>query len=51
VVRAVHAWTLVELWHGARGAKEKRELAETESEIERVAADAAVWRLSSKKTL
>jgi predicted nucleic acid-binding protein len=45
------AWcdiTLVELWHGVRGAKEKRELAEMENEIERVPVDAAVWRLASK---
>jgi predicted nucleic acid-binding protein len=35
---------LVELWHGAPGAKEKRELAEMENEIERVPLDAAVWR-------
>ena len=45
------AWcdiTLVELWHGVRGAKEKRELAGMENEIERVPVDAAVWRLASK---
>jgi predicted nucleic acid-binding protein len=48
------AWcdiTLVELWHGARGAKEKRELAEMEKEIERIPVDEAVWRLSSKLAL
>jgi predicted nucleic acid-binding protein len=43
--------TLVELWHGARGAKEKRELAEMEKEIEHIAVDAAVWRLASKLAL
>jgi len=31
--------TLVELWHGVRGAKEKKMLAEMESEIERIAVD------------
>ena len=39
------AWcdiTLVELWHGARGAKERRELAEMENEIDRVPVDPAV---------
>ena len=48
------AWcdvTLVELWHGVRGAKEKRDLAEMEAEIERVPVDAAVWRLASKLAL
>ena len=48
------AWcdiTLVELWHGARGAKEKRALTAMEGEIERVAVDAAVWRLSAKLAL
>lgn len=48
------AWcdiTLVELWHGVRGAKEKRELAEMEAEIERVPVDAPVWRLASKLAL
>src|SRR5271167_651493 len=48
------AWcdiTLVELWHGVRGAKEKRELAEMENEIERIPVDAAVWRLASKLAL
>jgi predicted nucleic acid-binding protein len=48
------AWcdiTLVELWHGVRGAKEKRDLAEMENEIERIPVDAAVWRLSSKLAL
>ena len=45
------AWcdmTLVELWQGVRGAKEKRELAEMESEIERIPVNADVWRLASK---
>ena len=48
------AWcdiTLVELWHGVRGAKEKRELTEMENEVERIPVDAAVWRLSSKLAL
>jgi hypothetical protein len=48
------AWcdiTLVELWHGARGAKEKRELAEMENEIERIPVDAAVWKFASKLAL
>jgi predicted nucleic acid-binding protein len=48
------AWcdlTLVELWHGVRGAKEKRELADMENEIERVSVDAAVWRFASKLAL
>lgn len=48
------AWcdmTLVELWHGIRGAKEKRELADMENEIERVSVDAAVWRFASKLAL
>jgi predicted nucleic acid-binding protein len=45
------AWcdiTLVELWHGVRGAKEKRELAEMENEIEHIPVDAAAWSLASK---
>jgi predicted nucleic acid-binding protein len=45
------AWcdiTLVELWHGVRGAKEKRELAEMENEVERMPVDAAVWKLASR---
>jgi predicted nucleic acid-binding protein len=48
------AWcdaTLVELWHGVRGAKEKRELAEMEKEIERIPVNAEVWRLASKLAL
>jgi len=48
------AWcdiTLVELWHGVRGAKEKRELAEMENEVERIPVDAPVWRLASKLAL
>ncbi|HTX22853.1 MAG TPA: PIN domain-containing protein [Candidatus Aquilonibacter sp.] len=48
------AWcdiTLVELWHGVRGTKEKRELAEMENEIERIPVDAAVWQLASKLAL
>jgi predicted nucleic acid-binding protein len=42
---------LVELWHGVRGAKEKRELAEMEKEIQRIAVHEAVWSLSSKLAL
>ena len=48
------AWcdiTLVELWHGVRGTKEKRELAEMENEVELIPINAAVWRLSSKLAL
>ena len=48
------AWcdmTLVELWHGVRGAKEKRELAEMENEVERIPVDSAAWRLASKLAL
>jgi predicted nucleic acid-binding protein len=48
------AWcdiTLVELWHGVRGAKEKRALAEMEKEIERIPVDAAVWRRASRLAL
>ena len=43
--------TLVELWHGVRGTKEKRELAEMENEVELIPVNAAVWRLSSKLAL
>jgi predicted nucleic acid-binding protein len=45
------AWcdiTLVELWHGVRGAKEKRDLSEMENEIERIPLEAAIWRLACK---
>jgi predicted nucleic acid-binding protein len=48
------AWcdiTLVELWHGVRGVREKRELAEMEKEITRIAVDGPVWRLASKLAL
>ena len=48
------AWcdmTLVELWHGVRGAKEKRELAEMEKEVERIPVDPAAWRLASRLAL
>jgi len=48
------AWcdmTLVELWHGVRGAKEKRELAEMENEVERIPVDAAGWRLAARLAL
>jgi predicted nucleic acid-binding protein len=43
--------TLVELWHGVRGAKEKRELAEMEKEVEHIPVNAAVWRLASRLAL
>jgi predicted nucleic acid-binding protein len=48
------AWcdmTLVELWNGVRGAKEKRELAELEGEINLLPVDAGVWRLARKIAL
>ena len=48
------AWcemTLIELWHGVRGAKEKRELAEMQNEIILVPVDAAVWRFAFKLAL
>lgn len=54
VLRGEAAWcdiTLVELWHGVRGAKEKRELTDMENEIERIPVDAPVWRLASKVAL
>jgi predicted nucleic acid-binding protein len=48
------AWcdiTLVELWHGVRGTREKRELAEMEEVIERVPVDTTAWGLASKLAL
>jgi predicted nucleic acid-binding protein len=48
------AWcdmTLVELWHGVRGAAEKRDLAEMEKEITRLAVDGLVWKLASRLAL
>jgi predicted nucleic acid-binding protein len=54
VLRGEAAWcdiTLVELWHGVRGAKEKRELAEMENEIDRVPLDAPAWKLAFKLAL
>ena len=48
------AWcdiTLVELWHGARGAKERSEMAEMEKEIERIPVDSTVWLLASRLAL
>lgn len=48
------AWcdiTLVELWHGVRGTKEKRDLAAMENEVELIPVNAAVWRLSSRLAL
>jgi predicted nucleic acid-binding protein len=38
--------TLVELWNGARGAREKRELAELEKEITLLPVNEGVWRFS-----
>lgn len=35
--------TAVELWHGARGTREKRELAALEREIELIPVDARAW--------
>jgi predicted nucleic acid-binding protein len=48
------AWcdiTLVELWNGVRGAKEKRDLAELEKEITLLAVDSAVWRKAKQLRL
>lgn len=48
------AWcdmTLVELWHGVRGAKEKRELAQMEKEIERIPVNGPVWQLAARLAL
>ena len=45
------AWcdmTAVELWNGARGAREKRELAELEKEITLLPVNAEVWQLARK---
>lgn len=36
--------TAVELWHGVRGAREKRDLAELEEETALFAVDAEAWR-------
>jgi predicted nucleic acid-binding protein len=36
--------TAVELWNGARGAREKRELAELEKEVTLFPVDAGVWQ-------
>jgi predicted nucleic acid-binding protein len=54
VLSAEAAWcdmTLVELWHGVRGAREKRELAEMENEVERIPVNAEVWRLAARLAL
>lgn len=54
VLRGEAAWcdmTLVELWNGVRGSKEKRDLGELEKEIARVPVDTAVWHLASKLAL
>jgi predicted nucleic acid-binding protein len=51
VLSGESAWcdvTLVELWHGVRGVREKRELALMEQEIERVPVDASVWKLACR---
>jgi len=48
------AWcdmTLVELWHGARGSMEKRELAEMEKEITKLAMDESAWKLATRLAL
>lgn len=48
------AWcdlTLVELWLGVRGTREKRELAEMENEIARVPVNAEVWQLAKRLAL
>lgn len=45
------AWcdmTLIELWHGVRGTKEKRELSEMEKEITHVPVNEPVWRYAAK---
>ena len=43
--------TLVELWHGVRGAREKRELAKMENEITRTPVNSDVWRLAKRLAL
>ena len=51
VLHGEAAWcdmTLVELWQGVRGAKEKRALAEMEKEITLVPVDARTWRFAGK---
>ena len=39
---------LVELWNGARGAREKRELAEMEREITVLPVDSEVWQVARR---
>jgi len=54
VLNGEAAWcdiTLVELWHGVRGAVEKRELAEMEKEIEHVPLDPDAWKLATRLAL
>ena len=54
VIRGEAAWcdmTLVELWQGVRGGKEKRELAEMENEIQRIPVDAESWRIAARLAL
>lgn len=49
VLNGEAAWcdmTLVELWHGARGAREKRQLSELQSEIDRISVDGPVWQFA-----
>jgi predicted nucleic acid-binding protein len=43
--------TLVELWNGVRGAREKRELAELEKEITLFSVDSAAWQVACKLAL
>ncbi|MHB8520248.1 MAG: PIN domain-containing protein [Limisphaerales bacterium] len=48
------AWcdmTLVELWNGVRGAREKRELAEMEKEIIPLPINTEVWRVACRLAL
>lgn len=48
------AWcdvTLVELWNGVRGAKEKRDLAELEREIALLPVDSSVWQAAKQLAL
>lgn len=48
------AWcdiTLVELWHGVKGAVEKRDLTQMEKEIERIPVDASTWSMASRLAL
>jgi len=54
VLKGEAAWcdmTLVELWHGVRGAVEKRDLADMEAEIDRVPVDEKVWLMARRLAL